>query len=252
VTWPAVGELDGIRVATPRGLKWEGSTRIAAIGSARYAARLDRGDGMVIGVASSDLFTNVGVARSVNAKALVLLTDIAMHMRRRSDGIRGARALEPSSWLVHVAREQDGVPPPASPFAALVQAGLGKGAWHALAASLVLFLAFGIRHAKARPDPEKGRRAFAEHIEATAAFYGRARAFGHVLAAYGRFAEMRVRERIPPGGDPVAFLAARAGVPHDEVTRVWKRAAEARAVDPPRGDELAMIRDLGALLDKAW
>jgi ABC-type glutathione transport system ATPase component len=47
-------------------------------------------------------------------------------------------------------------------------------------------LRIGIRHARARPTVPAARRAFAEHVEATGAFYGRARALGHALAAYGR------------------------------------------------------------------
>ena len=152
---------------------------------------------------------------------------------------------------IRFARSIDGIAPPSNPFSALVQAGLGRGAWHALAASVVLFLTFGIRQARARPAAPKPRRAFAEHVEATGAFYGRARALGHALASYGRFAEMRLRERVPRGGDPVQFLAARAKVPAEDAARVWKRATEASAEDPPRGDELTTIRDLGAMLAKA-
>ena len=115
----------------------------------------------------------------------------------------------------------------------------------------VLFLAFGIRQARARPVTPPARRAFAEHVEATGAFYGRARALGHALASYGRFAEMRLRDRMPRGTDPAQFLATRAKVPLEDATRVWKRATEARAEDPVRGDELTTIRDLGAMLARA-
>ena len=204
-----------------------------------------------MGLAGSDLFTNIGAASSEGAEALVAILDLAARDRTRADLTRGAGLASPSLYQVHVARGHDGVPPPSNPFSALVQAGLGKGAWHALAAALVLFLAYGIRQARARPNAPPARRAFAEHVEATGAFYGRARALGHALAAYGRFAEMRLRERVPRGGDPVAFLAARAQVPHAEAARIWKRATEANAEGPPRGDELATIRDLRALLVKA-
>jgi hypothetical protein len=62
---------------------------------------------------------------------------------------------------------------------------------------------------------------------------------------------MRLRERVPRGGDPVAVLAARAQVPHAEAARVWRRATEANAHDLPQGDELTTIRDLRAMLVKA-
>lgn len=238
-------------VATMQALDWPGAEPIARLGDHVYGARKDLGQGVIVGLAGSDLFTNIGAASSEGAEALVAILDLAARDRTRADLTRGAGLASPSLYQVHVARGHDGVPPPSNPFSALVQAGLGKGAWHALAAALVLFLAYGIRQARARPNAPPARRAFAEHVEATGAFYGRARALGHALAAYGRFAEMRLRERVPRGGDPVAFLAARAQVPHAEAARIWKRATEANAEGPPRGDELATIRDLRALLVKA-
>jgi hypothetical protein len=95
------------------------------------------------------------------------------------------------------------------------------------------------------------RRAFAEHVEATGAFYRRTRAASLALAAYGRFAEMRLRERLPRGVDPATFLASRADLPRDDAARVWARATEAKAGDEPRGDELATVRELRAMLAKA-
>jgi hypothetical protein len=214
-----------------------------------YSAYTSRGKGVIIGVAGDELFTNVGVARPENAGAFVGLFDIAMSHRRDADALRGIVAIAPNR--LRIARSEDGIAPPSNPFSALVQAGLGKGSWHALAAAVVLFLAFGIRQARPRPAAHVTRRAFAEHVEATGAFYGRARAMGHALASYGRFAEMRLRERVPRGTDPVLFLAARAKMPPADVARIWKRATEASADDPPRGDELATIRDLGTMLAKA-
>lgn len=246
----------GAHVARPRGLKWPESEPVAWSGEARdsvYAATKIHGKGVVVGVAGNDLATNVGVLRPQNAAAFVALIDVAMVQRAESAALRGFEDA-PRSFEVQIARREDGIPPPSNPFSALVQAGLGKGSWHALAAAVVLFLAFGIRHARPRPEPPLARRAFAEHVEATGAFYGRARAHAHALAAYGRFAEMRLRDRCSAtrGGEtPVQFLAARADVTPEEAERVWKRATEARAEDPLRGDELATIRDLGAMLAKA-
>ena len=233
----------------PHALRWPGSDAIGTIGKSVYAAHINVAKGSIVGIAGSELFTNVGVSVPANGAALVALLDIAAQDRARTDASRGV--IEPGAFTIHVARKTDGIPPPSNPFSALMQAGLGKGAWHALAAAVVLFLAFGIRHARPRPEAPAARRAFAEHVEATGAFYGRARAFGHVLAVYGRFAEMRVRERIPRGADPVTFLAARAQVPHANAARVWKRATEANPEDPVRGDELATVRDLRAMLAKA-
>lgn len=239
----------GARVAASRGLRWEGSEAFGWLDTNVYAAHKSFGKGRVVGVAGTDLFTNVGVARPDNAAALAAILDIAMIVRDESTVERGV--LPPTTYEVQVARAEDGIPPPSNPFSALVQAGLGKGAWHALAAAVILFLAFGIRHARARPPAPTARRAFAEHVEATGAFYGRAKAVGHALSAYGRFAEMRLRERVPRGADPVQFLATRAEVPHAEASRVWKRATEAKPEDPARGDELVTIRELRAMLAKA-
>jgi hypothetical protein len=239
----------GARVGVPSALSWEGSTPVAFSGTSVYAAHIDRGQGIVFGVAGRELFTNVGVARPDNAAAFVALLEIAMKERDVRDAARDVD--DPAPPEIRVAQPQDGIPPLGDPFSALVQAGLGKGAWHGLAAAMVLFLAYGIRHARARAPAPASRRAFAEHVEATGAFYGRARATGHALASYGHFAEMRLREHVPRGADPVSFLASRANVPHAEAARVWKRATEARAEDPRRGDELAVIRDLGAMLAKA-
>jgi hypothetical protein len=237
-------------VASMQALQWTGSEPIARLGEHVYGARKDLGQGAIVGLAGDELLTNIGAASAANAEALLAIVDVAARDRTHADMMRGVLT-SPIVYEIHVARGHDGVPPPSNPFSALVQAGLGKGAWHALAAAVVLFLAYGIRQASARPAAPAARRAFAEHVEATGAFYGRARALGHALAAYGRFAEMRLRERVPRGADPVAFLAARAKVPHAEAARVWKRATEASAKDPPRGDELATIRDLRALLVKA-
>jgi hypothetical protein len=245
------GHAWSARVGTLHALKWSDSDAVAfTAGRSVYAARKRHGKGAVVGVAGRELFTNLGMAHADNASALAALLEIAF-IERSATEEADETTESPTTFEVRVARREDGIPPPSNPFSALVRAGLGRGAWHALAAAVVLFLAFGIRHARARPAAQPARRAFAEHVEATGAFYGRAHALGHALASYGRFAELRLRERVPRGADPVEFLAARAEVPAEEAARVWKRATEATAADPPRGDELTTIRDLGAMLSKA-
>jgi hypothetical protein len=240
----------GARLSTPRAVRWADAEPIGWIGKSVHAAHIAHGKGVIVGIASAELFTNVGVARPDNAAVFVAFFDIAMSDRRAADARRDV--VPPSRTLdVRVARRQDGIPPAGNPISALAQAGLGKGLVHAVLAALVLFLAVGIRHARPRPVVPPARRAFAEHVEATGAFYGRAGALGHALASYGRYAEMRLRERVPRGADPAQFLAARAKVPPENAARVWKRATEASADDPPRGDELTTIRDLGAMLAKA-
>jgi hypothetical protein len=238
----------GARVGNPHALSWPNSDTVAWTNKSVYAAHSSHGKGAVVGVAGHELATNMGVVKPENAAAFAALLDVAVEDRRTTTT---EREVTPTPVEIRFARRTDGIAPPSNPFSALVQAGLGRGSWHALAAAVVLFLAFGVRQARARPVAPQPRRAFAEHVEATGAFYGRARALGHALASYGRFAEMRVRERIPRGADPVQFLSARAKVPVEDAARVWKRATEASAEDPPRGDELTTIRDLGAMLAKA-
>ncbi|AKV04708.1 hypothetical protein AKJ09_11371 [Labilithrix luteola] len=227
------------RVAHRESFAWEKADTFARLGDAPYAATLEVGRGLVLGVAGSDLFSNVSAARPDNAAALVAMLDEV------------ADASEEVHPKVYVARRQDGVSPPSNPFSALAQAGLTRGAFHALAASLVLFLAVGIRRARPRPARPAQRRTFREHVEATGAFYGRARAQTHALAAYGRFVETRLRERIPQGTDPVAFLAQRAGVSRAEAARVYERAVAAKTTDSPLGDELETVERLRALFVKA-
>jgi hypothetical protein len=230
-------EIRGARVARRSGFEWKAASEpVAFLGEKTYAARRRFGKGVVLGIANDDLFTNVGMMPPHNAAALVTLLRSTAGEERHD---------------VRVARAEDGIPPPSNPFAALMAAGLGKFSWHALAAAIVLFLAYGIRHARPRPSDRKERRAFAEHIEATAAVYGRTRAHGHALAAYGRFVDGRLRETIPRGSDPIQFLAQRSGVEAAEVAKLYERAMTVKADEAPRGDELTVIEELRRLMEKA-
>lgn len=232
-----IGPIHGARVARADALVWKDAERIASLGEDIYAAWKPIGQGAVMGVANGDLFSNVGMMPAHNAEALRELFEWPGELV--------------SVREIRIARAEDGISPPSGPFAALAAAGLLEGTWHALAAALVLFLAYGIRHARPRPTPTPARRAFTEHVEATAAFYERTRVFPHALAAYGRFVEMRLRERLPRGADPVAFLAARAEVDPEHAARVYRRATEAKTEDEVRGDELATIKELRSMLVKA-
>jgi len=233
-----VGSLAGARVARQDALVFPGADPVAHLGDKVYAAVQSIGRGTVLGIANDDLFTNAGVARGDNAVALVTLFDLAEDVRTDDD-----EAIS-SGRVVRVARRQDGVSPPTTPGSALSQSGLGAGTWHALGAALILFLAVGVRHARPRRAPAPARRAFREHVEATGAFYERAGASVYALASYGRFVEMRLRERLPRGTDPVAFVAARAGISAEEISQIYERATHAKAEDPPKGDELEVIEKL--------
>jgi hypothetical protein len=195
-----------------------------------YAAVLSHGAGFVLGIASDELMTNAGLARPGNAAAMVSILSNADRLELR------------------VADPDDGVSPPSTPIAALLRAGLGTALVHALFATLVLFLAAGVRLARPRPAPPPRRRAFAEHVEAVGALYARTRNAPHALAVYARFADDRLRARMPRGsGDVAAFLATRARMPLEACQRVWARAIQAKAGAPPLGDELGVLRELSAV-----
>jgi hypothetical protein len=199
-----------------------------------YAAVLEHGRGYVLAIATDELMTNAGLARPGNAAVMVSILSSADRLEMR------------------LADAEDGVSPPSTPIAALLRAGLGVGLAHGLVASVVLFLAVGVRLARPRPSPPPRRRAFAEHVEAVGALYARTRNAPHALAAFSRFADERLRARMPRGSADVAsFLASRARLPLDTCQRLWARAVQAKAGAPPLGDELAVLRELGAVYTAA-
>jgi hypothetical protein len=195
-----------------------------------YAAVVTHGKGFVLGIATDELMTNAGLARPGNAAAMVSIFSSADRLELR------------------VADAEDGVSPPTTPIAALLRAGLGVPLVHALVAVLVLFFAVGVRVARPRPAPPPRRRAFSEHVEAVGTLYARTRNAPHALTAFARFADERLRARMPRGtADVAAFLASRARMPLDVCQRLWARAVQAKAGAPPLGDELTVLRELSAV-----
>ncbi len=151
-----------------------------------------------------------------------------------------------------IAQTDDGMSPPSTPISALSRAGLGLAMIHGAAAVLVLAFAAGVRLARPKPAPPPVRRAFAEHVEAVGALYARTRNAPHALAAYARFADERLRMRMPRGAtDVAAFLASRSRMPLDACQRIWTRAVAAKAGAPPLGDELAVLKELSAMYSAA-
>jgi hypothetical protein len=129
-----------------------------------------------------------------------------------------------------------------------VRAGLGLALVHGLIAVFLLYLAVGVRLTAPTPTPPPRRRAFAEHVTATGLFYSRMKAAPHALAAFARWVDERVRASAPRGTtDPAAWVAARTGRDPEETARVWKRAMSSISDEPPVGDELATIKELGVL-----
>jgi hypothetical protein len=197
-----------------------------------YAAAWPSGRGLVLGVASDELTTNAGLARPGNAAVLVA---ILSHANRAAFAI---------------AEPEDGAASPSSPLAALRRAGLGLALGQGLAAILVLFAAAGLRLAAPKPPPLPRRRAFVEHVEAVGALYARTGAAGHALASYARFAEQRLRARMPRGAvDVAAYLASRSHLPLDVCERLLRRASDAGdpgAENRPGADDLMILKELSA------
>jgi hypothetical protein len=221
----------------------EAAERVASFddGGTPYAAFVRHGRGFALGIATDELMTNVGLARGKNAGALVAILSKVNRVELR------------------VAQEDDGVAPPTTPMAVLSRAGLDVALAHALAATLVLFLAVGVRMARARPAPPPRDRAFAQHVQAVGGLYARAGAASHALAAYAQFVEERLRGRmlrrrpaLQPGlasgaTDIASFLASRTNLPVDVCRRLWTRALAAKAATSiPVGDELRILDELSA------
>lgn len=242
--------------------------------SAVYAAFGDFGQGTVLGVANSDLLTNVGLAYPGNPAALMAILahlddrtvavvagdaeseeegdeTVPSSHRSKSATARGSTArksnsAKPKRELV-VVGEHDGITGASNPLSSLIAAGFGIPLAHALVFVTLLALAVGLRIRAARPAPLAKRRAFVEHVEATGALYAYARAAPHALASYGRFVVERVRTRMARGGDVVSTLVQRSGLSREEIEPIIDRATHAKAGDALRGDELAVLQKLAGI-----
>ena len=200
-----------------------------------YAVGQMRGSGSIYAVASDDLFTNAGLSIPGNAAAAIAI--LASVPRTRF-------------WF---ASPIDGFSPPSNPFKGLLNAGLGLPLGHAFFAVVILFFAVGMRFGRARPEPPPTRRAFAEHVAATAAVYNRAGAAKHALASFSRFAENRLVKRLGRGApDIVTLLSQRSGDRIEDCAHVWARALAAREFEyeKPNGDEIVILRRLTLLYAK--
>jgi hypothetical protein len=219
-------------VTTDRGLKFKGASEEIAWfdDHTTYAAVVGYGMGRVLCIATDELLTNAGIAHPGNSAALVAILAATSRSEMR------------------IADPEDGVSPPSTPIAALLRAGLGTGLLHAVPFVVVLFLGAGTRLSRPKPAPPPRRRAFAEHVTAVGALYARTHNGAHALAAYARFADERLRARMPRGSmDVGGFLASRAGMPLDVCQRLWARAMQAKAGAPPLGDELSVLRELSVV-----
>jgi hypothetical protein len=232
--WMVEGEL-----SSGEGLSLAGATsRVAWFEDGTlYAAAVPLGRGYVVVIATAELLTNVALLRKGNARAMV--TILSSSDRR--------------SFLV--AQRDDGVSPPSTPVAAVLRAGFGLGLAHALVASLVLFLAVGVRLARPKPARPPARRAFVEHVEAVGRLYARTGNAAHALAAYARFADERLRARMPHHAtDLPNFLASRAHVPIERCRQLWSHVGAIRSgasgASRPIGD-IALLEELSRVYSTA-
>jgi hypothetical protein len=234
-----IPRVDNGALAHPAAAHWvdKGTFVLATTGDEKdFVVGELRGAGAVYAVASDDLFTNAGLAVPGNAAAAVAI-------------------------LSNIPREKflfapvgSGFSPPTNPFAGLINAGLGLPLIHGLFATIILFFAVGMRLAAPVPDAPPQRRAFTEHIFATAAVYGRSKSAKHALASFGRYAETRLAKKLNRNApDIVSFLSQRSGEPIEVCAVVWGRtlvASEAEN-DPPAGDELKILRSLTSIYSRA-
>lgn len=241
-------------VLHPSAIEMPGGTPLVTVADGHqhaFALAKAHGKGAIVVAADGEILQNAVLARKGNpALVAALFTELSADppVQARDGSLHRTRV----DRDVFVTRPEDGISPPSNPFSALARAGLEKGLWHALAASILLFLAYGMRLARPKPEVPPARRAFAEHVEATGAFYARTPQPAHALAAFTKFAEERLRATLPRGAhEVVPFLAARSGRSLEECERIWTRATSARPEDETKGDELATLRDLRAVVTAA-
>ncbi len=234
-----IPRVDNGKLAHSAAVEWsdKGTFVLASTGDHKdYVVGQFRGAGAIYGVASDDLFTNAGLAIPGNAAtAIAILSNI------------------PREKFIF-APVGSGYSPPSNPISGLVNAGLGLPLLHGFFATIILFFAVGIRLRAPLPDVPPQRRAFTEHIYATAAIYNRTGSAKHALASFGRYAETRLARKLSrTAPDVVTFLSQRSGERIEVCAVVWGRALVAREAenDPPNGDELKILQTLSSIYSRA-
>ena len=222
---PAQGKTAGVHASLISSLG--GTTLGRYPDGSIYAVSLAYGKGRAILVASEESLTNIGLQ---DPQILTTIVTISDHFEGSRVAFLTKRSAENSA---------------SSPMGAMIKAGFGTALTHALIASLLLFIAIGYRLTSApavRPDR---RRAFVEHIRAVAGLYQRTRATRHALSVFRRFAEERLRQRMPRWEQDVAgYIASRSGEPRDYCANVWEYARFADPNQPSQSADLEYLRAL--------
>ena len=235
---PLSPEVCSATLAHAAAMTWPNEDRapraIAHLASGElYGALRVFGEGRVLGLASADLLTNLGLAVPGNAAALIGML----------------ATLDRSEFAI--ARSEQGIAPPSDPLTGLLHIGLGPALGHVAFFIPLLFLAYGTRQTAPRAAPSPRRRAFAEHVQAVGGLYARRRAATHALAVYAKHVDDRLRATMPRSSTPAQFLAARAGADPGETAELYARAMETKSGERTRGDELRVIERMAALYAKA-
>jgi hypothetical protein len=195
------------------------------------------GDGRVLLLPDADLFSNAALAVEDNALVWVSLFPDAPAEIHFAGGLTGAGA--------------------DSPYEVMRKAGLW---WLLLQLGLLLLVFYWFRGASfgtLRDPPERGRRAFREHILGLGRLLHRARASGYALGLYSSWALERLHERIRPGTrmsiiELSSALARRTGRKQSEVLRILADAASARDAGQGQSHEdLEVLRALETLMLEA-
>ena len=220
-------------------------------GDGKVAASLvSVGTGTVVTLDEADLFTNAALAYPRNPT--IALTLLRVAAGKGTPSVAADGIVRYSTYrTIERARRHDGRQGASDPLSALLAAGLRLPLIHAAIFAAILFFAYGRRMGRAEPDRLDSRRAFAEHVEANGLLWAK-RKFGPLaLATWARFAEERLRARMPKSAtDPAHYLALETGQDPTFITEIWKRATEQSPTERARGDEIAILKTLAPLLDR--
>ncbi len=220
-------------------------------GDGKIAASLvSVGTGTVVTLDEADLFTNAALAYPRNPT--IALTLLRVAAGKGTPSVAADGIVRYSTYrTIERARRHDGRQGASDPLSALLAAGLRLPLIHAAIFAAILFFAYGRRMGRAEPDRLDSRRAFAEHVEANGLLWAK-RKFGPLaLATWARFAEERLRARMPKSAtDPAHYLALETGQDPTFIADIWKRATEQSPTERARGDEIAILKTLAPLLDR--
>ncbi len=153
------------------------ATRLVECGARPYLIEIPHGAGYVAAFADDTFLRNANLAAADNAQ-------LAIGLAAAPEG--KVELLGP--WTGSGTRD---------PLETIHNAGLTPWLLQLLLLALAYVAWRGIRFGTPREPVRDTRRAFVEHAEALATQYGRAKASGYALESYGRWAALRLRQRVP-------------------------------------------------------